>query len=84
MNSDQPPVIPTPASRRLYLFLKIGSIGLLIALLHIPLGLMRGVLHERQNYQAEATEEIASVWGRQQLVIGPILAVPYAYKTQVV
>ena len=84
MNSDQPPVIPTPASRRLFLFLKIGGICLLIALLHIPLGLTHGVLNERQGYQAEATEEIASIWGRQQLVIGPILAVPYAYKTQVV
>jgi inner membrane protein len=84
MNSDQPPVIPTPASRRLFLFLKIGSICLLIALLHIPLGLMRGVLNERENYQTEAIEEIAGIWGRQQLVTGPVLAVPYAYKTQVV
>ena len=84
MNSDQPPVIPTPSSRRLFLFLKIGSICLLIALLHVPLGLTRGVLYERQGYQATATDEIASIWGRQQLVTGPVLAVPYAYKAQVV
>jgi len=88
MNSDQPPVLPvrapSPSSRRLFLFLKIGGICLLIGLLHIPLTLMRGVLNERQSYQAEATNEIAGVWGRQQLVTGPVLAVPYAYKVQVV
>src|SRR5688572_28610137 len=84
MNCAQPPIIPTPASRRLFLFLKIGSICLLIALLHIPLGLTRGVLRERESYQATATEEIASIWGRQQMMVGPMLVVPYAYKTQVV
>lgn len=84
MNSDQPPVIVTSASRRLFLFFKIGGICLLIALLHIPLGMTRRVLNERERYRATATEEIAGIWGRQQLVTGPVLAVPYAYKTQVV
>jgi inner membrane protein len=43
-----------------------------------------GVLRERQGYQAQATAEIAGIWGRQQLVAGPVLAVPYSYKTQVI
>jgi inner membrane protein len=84
MNSALPPVIPTPARRRLSLFLKIAGICLLIALLHIPLAMTDGVLQERQGYQRQATEEIAGIWGRQQVVTGPVLAVPYAYKTQVV
>jgi len=84
MNTDQPPVLRTPASRRLFLFLKITSICVLIALLHIPLGLTRNVLNERQSYQATATAEIAGIWGREQLVTGPVLVVPYAYKNQVV
>lgn len=84
MNSALPPVIPTPARRRLSLFLKIAGICLLITLLHIPLSLTHGVLQERQAYQAQATEEIAGIWGRQQLVTGPVLAIPYAYKVQVV
>ena len=79
----QPPVIQTPARRRLSVLLKIAGIGLLIALLHIPLLMTHGVLRERQNYQAQAKEEIASLWGRQQLVTGPVLAVPYAYKAWV-
>jgi inner membrane protein len=84
MNSSEPPVIAGPASGRFFLFLKIGGICLLIALLHVPLALMHGVLKERQEYQAAATDEIARVWGRQQLVMGPVLAVPYQYKKSVV
>lgn len=79
MNSALPPVLPTPAKRRLSLFLKIAGMCLLIALLHIPLNLTRGVLEERQGYQLKAVEEISSVWGRAQLLRGPVLAVPYSY-----
>src|SRR5215216_2440950 len=84
MNTDQPPIIRSSASRRLFLFLKIAGICVLIGLLHIPLGLTRHVLTERQNYQSAATDEIAGIWGRRQLVTGPVLVIPYAYKTQVV
>jgi inner membrane protein len=82
--APEPPVIPTPASRRFSLFIKISSIGVLIVLLHIPLAMTNGVLRERQGYQAQATSEIAGIWGRQQLITGPVLAVPYTYKTQVI
>ncbi|MBI2813012.1 MAG: cell envelope integrity protein CreD [Opitutae bacterium] len=84
MDTAQPPVIPTPGSRRLAVFLKITGICLLIALLHIPLGMTQGVLRERRDFQRQATEEIAGIWGRSQLVTGPVLAVPYTYRTQMV
>ena len=83
MNPALPPIIPTAAKRRQFLFFKIVGICVLVVLLHVPLSLTRGVLNERQGYQAQATEAIAAVWGRQQVVTGPVLAVPYAYKTQV-
>lgn len=54
--------------------------GALILLLHVPLVMTNGVLRERQRYQAQAVQEISSVWGRQQRVTGPILAVPYTYR----
>ena len=79
-----PPVIVTPASRRFVLFLKIAGIGLMILLLHIPLFLTHGVLIERQGYQRQTVAEISGIWGGQQVVTGPVLAVPYAYKTQVI
>jgi inner membrane protein len=83
MNPAQPPVISTPARRRLAVFFKIAGICVLIALLHIPLAMTHGVLRERQSFQTQATEEIAGLWGRQQIVTGPVLAVPYVYKAWV-
>lgn len=82
MNPVLPPVLPSAAKRRQFLFFKIAGICLLIVLLHIPVGLSHSVLRERQSYQAQATESIAAVWGRQQRVTGPVLRVPYVYKTQ--
>ena len=84
MNPAPPPPLPTAAKRRQFLFFKITGICLLIVLLHIPIVLSHGLLRERQRYQAEATETITSVWGRQQLITGPVLLVPYVYKTQAI
>jgi len=80
----EPPVIPPPPPRRFSVFVKITGICGLVLLLHIPLFLTNGVLRQRQGYQAQATAEIAGTWGRQQMVSGPVLAVPYTYKTQVI
>ena len=77
MNSAQPPLIPTPAKRRLSLYLKIAGICGLIVLLHIPLAMTDGVLRERRGYQQQAKEEITSTWGQSQLITGPVLVVPY-------
>jgi inner membrane protein len=75
----EPPVIPTPASRRFAVFLKLASIGFLLLLLQIPLVMTHGILKERQGFQRQAAEEIAGLWGRQQCVTGPVLVVPYCY-----
>ena len=83
-----PPVLPrtstSPAAHRRSLFFKLTGIGVLIALLHIPLMLTHGVLRERQGFQQQAAREIAGVWGQHQTLIGPVLAVPYAYRANVV
>ena len=84
MNSAQLPGLVTSARRRLSIFVKLASICVLIGLLHIPLSMTRGVLKERRSYQTDATEAIAGGWGGPQLIIGPILAVPYAYKANVI
>ena len=84
MDSPQPPVIVTPARRRLMIYRKLGCICLLLLLLQIPLFMTGGVLRERQRYQLQATEEIAGIWGRRQRVTGPVLAVPYAYRATVI
>ncbi len=86
MNPANPVLVQnsTRAVRRRSLFFKLAGIGGLIVLLHIPLIMMHGIVRERQNYQQTATREIASTWGQRQTVIGPVLAVPYAYRTNVV
>jgi len=55
----------------------------LIAVLHIPLMLTRGVLRDRQNYQTEAVTSITAVWGGPQRLNGPVLAVPFSYRGNV-
>ncbi len=56
---------------------QIATIGLLIVGLLVPLMMISGVITERQNHKDEVTNQIATTWGSDQLVIGPILAVPY-------
>lgn len=80
----EPPPLAVPAARRFSVFLKVAGICLLVALLHVPLLLTHGVLRERQAYRAQATGEIAAVWGGAQALTGPVLAVPYVYATQVI
>lgn len=81
--TSEPPVLPAVAARRRSWLIKITSIVVLLALLQIPLALTHGVLRERKAFQAQATDEICSVWGREQRIVGPVLAVPYTYKAPV-
>lgn len=84
MNLPQPPLLRTSLFQRLSLYLKLTGICFLILLLHIPLFMTHGVLAERREYQTQAINEITGVWGHHQQLTGPVLAVPYAYKTTVV
>jgi inner membrane protein len=83
MNSEPPPLPRLSVIRRLSVYFKIFGICLLILLLHVPLLMTHGVLTEREGYQSQAVDEIAGIWGHRQQVTGPVLAVPYAYKTTV-
>lgn len=57
--------------------LKILMIIGLIVLLLIPLGMIGGVIHERQNTRQEAVKGIIDNWGDKQTVTGPILVIPH-------
>ncbi len=58
-------------------------LGLTLAIL-VPLTMIRGVIHEREGYQAEAVAKVArSVAGRQSFA-GPVLVVPYRERVEVV
>lgn len=57
-------------------------IFLLVLLLQIPIFFIDGVIGERSFRSRQATEEIASKWGREQKIVGPVLTVPYERKVE--
>lgn len=77
--TSEPPILSAAANRRRSLFVKITGIVVLIVLLHVPLILTYGVLRDRQSYQAQAACDVTALWGHDQRLVGPVLAVPYAY-----
>ena len=80
-----PPVAPPPPPRPRRHFgtvLKLGAIAGLTLLLLVPLRMIGSVLDERQERRQEALTNITSSWGEAQLVGGPVLIVPYTYRTK--
>ncbi|HLF11355.1 MAG TPA: cell envelope integrity protein CreD [Gammaproteobacteria bacterium] len=58
---------------------KVVFIGLLILVLLIPIGMIRGLIFERMSLYDAARSQIANAWGESQIVGGPILAVPFQF-----
>ena len=56
---------------------KAALIAALVGLLMIPVGMIRGLVAERQARSQEAIAGIAEGWGKRQTVTSPYLAVPY-------
>lgn len=71
----RPPLIPI----RYHVVMKLLGIALLALLLLIPLGMIEGVLGERLQRRNEAITDITSSWGREQVIVGPVLNVPYKH-----
>ncbi|MBN1183929.1 MAG: cell envelope integrity protein CreD [Bacteroidales bacterium] len=63
--------------RKLPITLKLLIImGIVLALL-IPKVLIMQLIRERENRQQEVVNEISSKWGGRQVIIGPIVTVPF-------
>ncbi|NML64563.1 cell envelope integrity protein CreD [Hymenobacter sp. RP-2-7] len=58
--------------------LKLLLIGFLLLLLLIPSNMVEGLITERAASRDEATEAIGAQWGGPQLLLGPVLVLPYA------
>lgn len=56
---------------------KVVGVGILVLLLLIPLGMVRGLVGERQDRQSTVQQSLAAVWGAAQTVGGPVLSIPY-------
>ncbi len=76
-----PPAAPPPRRGR-GTMLKLGMIAALTLLLLVPLTMIRSVLGERLERRQEALANITATWGGAQLVSGPVLIVPYKYRTK--
>lgn len=60
------------------LLFKLLTIGLLMLLLLIPLGMIGNSIDERQHYSEQVIQEIAKNSSYSQTLTGPVLVVPYA------
>ncbi len=58
---------------------KIALITVLIIGMLIPLGMILGVISERQMRKNEVTADIASTWAEAQNFTGPVLVLPYKH-----
>lgn len=58
------------------LVLKLLVIGTLISVSWIPTLLIVGLVADRSNRADEARAEIATTWGREQTINGPIITIP--------
>ncbi len=63
--------------KSLKLLLRFLTVGGLVLLLMIPLLMVRGVISDRERYQAQAVERIAESMAGPQQVIGPLRVVPW-------
>lgn len=57
--------------------LKAAIIGALVLVMLIPVEMIEGVVHDRQNVHDFARRDIMASWGERQLVLGPILVLPF-------
>ena len=62
--------------------LKILMVLLLTLAILVPLAMIRGTIHERQQYRNAALADIAANYGGRQLFAGPVLVVPYTEITE--
>ncbi len=56
---------------------KIVVITVLTLLLLIPLMMIRGVIDERSGYRYQVRNDITQSWTGEQMMIGPVLVIPY-------
>ena len=76
----QDPVDRFSSSLRNSQMLRLASIGFLALLLLIPIGMIDGLVSERQERRQGVIDEVTSKWGSAQAITGPVLVVPYVVR----
>ena len=57
--------------------LKLISIGIVILILLYPKSAIEDLISERQNMRYTAITDVTSKWGTDQVIVGPIISIPY-------
>lgn len=60
---------------------KCALIVVIFAVLQIPLFLIQGIMEERQKYNVDYPLEYNGPGAKQQTIIGPVLTIPYEFRT---
>ena len=63
---------------------KVAIIGFLTLVLLIPLGMIKGVIFDRQNIESVTVLDIRNSWGGDQTISGPVLRLPYKIEKETV
>jgi inner membrane protein len=58
------------------MLLRMAVVAILALFLFIPVGLVSGLVYERQTRRDAAVEEVSGKWGRAQTITGPIVTIP--------
>lgn len=75
--------IPINASSR-SASVKVAIIAFLTLTLLIPLGMIKGIVFDRQNNESVAALDIRTSWGGDQTITGPVLKLPYKVENKTV
>jgi len=51
---------------------KMPAVGALAVLLLIPATLVQNLIHERESTQNSAISQMTSIWGGDQMILGPM------------
>lgn len=57
---------------------KAVTIAVLILVMLIPVGMIKGVVHDRVVNRVQAEQDIKQAWGHAQTIAGPVLVLPYS------
>lgn len=63
--------------------IKLVIVTILMLLLLIPTSMVKSIIQERERLNQMATNEVSSIWAKQQRVEGPVLTVPLIYANKV-
>jgi inner membrane protein len=72
-----------PFLKRYSTILKMALIAILALLLLIPISMVESVLQERLQRRDAAIRDITSTWGKEQVIMGPVLIIPYKHNQNV-